>query len=432
MSAHRPETENATPREKIADTPSSGDIPPTEAQLPEQHSAKLIEIGWLIAGDLDAADREAVTSAQRRVQQLLEQFLPEFQWHLPLVHRENHAIELRVEPTQLLDHAVVERSANHWDIAIVISGVDLVSYHKPYALAVVSGALDAVVISTTRLDPRVSDYNATSEYRVEAMTRRIASLVLHAIGHLNGLDHVEDRKNFLFDIDDCSDLDELQYFSEEQTEQMKHFLAEIADVRLEEEHRNRQIHPVWFYVRSCWINRRDILQAVWQAKPWQFPFRLSRLTVAALSTMLIMLLTAESWDLGIHQSWKNVLTMSVLVIVGTTSYVVARQRLLLRRGAKRLTEQTATSNIATLAIVASGMIATFVAVLLLALLVMLLLFDPVLAARWAEDLKRPVTLGDYFILGAFVASLALSVGALGASFEGQHYFRHVTFVDEEI
>ena len=35
-------------------------------------------------------------------------------------------------------------------------------------------------------------------------------------------------------------------------------------------------------------------------------------------------------------------------------------------------------------------------------------------------------------MSAFVASVAILIGALGASFEEQHYFRHVIFVDEEI
>jgi len=32
----------------------------------------------------------------------------------------------------------------------------------------------------------------------------------------------------------------------------------------------------------------------------------------------------------------------------------------------------------------------------------------------------------------FVASVGMVTGALGASFEDQHCFRHMTFVDEEI
>jgi hypothetical protein len=36
------------------------------------------------------------------------------------------------------------------------------------------------------------------------------------------------------------------------------------------------------------------------------------------------------------------------------------------------------------------------------------------------------------ILAAVVATLGLLIGAFGASFEQQHFFRHVAHVDEEI
>jgi hypothetical protein len=44
------------------------------------------------------------------------------------------------------------------------------------------------------------------------------------------------------------------------------------------------------------------------------------------------------------------------------------------------------------------------------------------ALRWASPLKP----------AALATSLAMFVGALGATFENASYFRHVTYVDEEI
>ena len=36
------------------------------------------------------------------------------------------------------------------------------------------------------------------------------------------------------------------------------------------------------------------------------------------------------------------------------------------------------------------------------------------------------------MLSAVVAAFGLAIGALGAAFEDQSYFRHVIFVDEEL
>jgi hypothetical protein len=52
--------------------------------------------------------------------------------------------------------------------------------------------------------------------------------------------------------------------------------------------------------------------------------------------------------------------------------------------------------------------------------------------NWAASEANPIGADDYAVFVAFVASLGLLIGALGASFESQDYFRHITYVDEEI
>jgi hypothetical protein len=59
-------------------------------------------------------------------------------------------------------------------------------------------------------------------------------------------------------------------------------LQEVADVSLEETAPAASVQPLWFYVRSLWIGWDDIWSAILRAKPWEFPFRLSRLTIVAL------------------------------------------------------------------------------------------------------------------------------------------------------
>jgi hypothetical protein len=61
----------------------------------------------------------------------------------------------------------------------------------------------------------------------------------------------------------------------------------------------------------------------------------------------------------------------------------------------------------------------------------ILFFQPALVAGWAASLHGAVSTRHYLILSAFVASFGLLIGALGASFEQYHYFRHVTYIDEE-
>lgn len=63
------------------------------------------------------------------------------------------------------------------------------------------------------------------------------------------------------------------------------------------------------------------------------------------------------------------------------------------------------------------------------------LFDPELEATWASSSQlstQDVGLLTTILMICFSASLKLLTGALGASFESQHHFRQIIFVDEEI
>src|SRR5690606_33719967 len=104
-------------------------------------------------------------------------------------------------------------------------------------------------------------------------------------------------------------------------------LAEIADQRLEEGAGRRMAYPI-FLLRAAWINRKEIFEAIWAARPWEFPKRLSRLTIASFSALAILLMTAEAWDLALAQGSRQLGVLLVMTLSSTTVYVVMRQQLL--------------------------------------------------------------------------------------------------------
>ncbi|MEO9592775.1 MAG: hypothetical protein ABJG45_14435, partial [Rhodopirellula bahusiensis] len=93
------------------------------------------------------------------------------------------------------------------------------------------------------------------------------------------------------------------------------------------------------------------------------------------------------------------------------------------------------TNLSAIGIVFAGMLVTWLALTAAALAIAILLFGPNLIAEWASSLSQPASeIGwtERFQMSTFSASLGLMIGALGTSFESQHYFRHIIFVDEEI
>jgi hypothetical protein len=115
----------------------------------------------------------------------------------------------------------------------------------------------------------------------------------------------------------------------------------------------------------------------------------------------------------------------------TSAYIVRRQQLLMRREVSLLSEQSVITNSTVTMVVLLGMLTTYSGLFCAALGLSAWLFPHELVVGWAASLNGDIQAVHYVVLAAFVASLGLLIGALGASFEQHHYFRHVTYIDEE-
>src|SRR5690606_305363 len=137
-----------------------------------------------------------------------------------------------------------------------------------------------------------------------------------------------------------------------------------------------------FYALSIWRNRREIMQAVLRAEPWYFPVRLTRLATAALSALVVLMMTAESWELGMSLSPTMAACISMICLLGTSLFVVRRQRLLMRREQRGAEERKVVANVSGLLIVAIGMLTTYVGLFVMALFTSHILFSRSVVESW--------------------------------------------------
>lgn len=414
----------------MTDASAKPAAPPGGSQGRTQGNA-LIEIGLILVGRLDRIDRQAVAATRDQMRRWLQERFPEFQWRLTLIRREEVPLNIRQEPSAMLRDGSFLRDAEGWDFALLFTSADLISRYKPYALSVTSSSLDLAIISTNRIDPHASDADVDDETRLAALITRLTTLCLRSIGHLNGLSDADAEDNLMCEPKSPQALAQMVELDSEQLEDMKRNLAKIADLRLEETHRAAEISPVRFYVQSAWINRHEIADAIIHAHPWEFPVRLLRLSAAALSTMVILMITAETWHLASIQPIPKLSTLLVLALIITTTFVAIRQRLFVQRVAFQISEQTVITNLAAAMIVLTGMTTTALVLMLVSLTISVLFYSHDLIAAWISAEQDAVGWWNYLQTNMLVTTLGLLIGALGASFEEQHHFRHIVFVDEE-
>ena len=397
------------------------------------HGERLIEFGWLVVNELAPSTRSAVDLARDRMLDYLRREFPGFRWEMPIVQRPDPVLAGRIEPVRLLYEGIEAREANHWDFALVLTSADLLSHYKAYAMAVPSRSLGVAALSLSRLkyeEPLDLAEDARA-HGAELLVERLYSLAMHLLGDLNGLPHADERDDFMYMPDSIDDLDDMSGFSVRNSEMLAHELADVADLRLEEHTTAAHRGDFRFYLHAAWINASHIASSVVQAAPWSFPVRLSRLTTASLSTLLILLMTAEVWELGTSLSPFFVAGLTLVTLTGASAFILMRQQLLLRPKFSRLTEQTVITNVSMVIIVVLGMATTYLMLFVLTVLAGTLVFSREIIANWAPALDGPVHFTHYLLQAGFDASVGIIIGALGVSFEGQYYFRHIAYADEE-
>lgn len=401
-------------------------IPPPE-QLPTRRP--LVEIGWVVLGHFDPIDEAAIRKAREQVRTYLRLALPDFSWRVPLVLRSEPAPgTAQVAPIRLIDQAVAERQTKGWDFAVAFTASDLHALRKSYTFGTPSQGPDAAAISTARLDPTAQRAMYNKSERELLLTRRIRALFYHLLGDLVGLSHSDDPHSPMFQPQLPEDLDAVDGFQPDELARLANRLGEVADLRLEES--SRAPHGrLRFTLRVILRAGDEIGAAVWRNRPWTLVWHLSKFTTAALSSLAVLILTAEVWDVGVRLPLAGVATTLLVVLLGTTYFVVTRQRLLTRRAHVRLTEQIVVTDLAIILTVLGAMTALSLLLLALSLLIVWVMPE-VLVQRWTEI--SVLTWDHNLALAGMVTIIGLLIGALGASIEDQNTFRQVAFIDEEI
>ncbi|MFP4125459.1 MAG: polysaccharide deacetylase family protein [Alphaproteobacteria bacterium] len=228
-------------------------------------------------------------------------------------------------------------------------------------------------------------------------------------------------------VADPRDLDRPLTLSAEGRAQLGERLERVADPRVEEA--ERPPSRLSFYWRAVRADPRAVPSMVRWARPWLFPLRLGRMSAAALSVLLVLMMTAEAWELGVTRGPAQAIGLSVFALLGTTGLVITRQGLLVR-SRTHLTEQSALSNLATVVAVGLGLLSTFVFLLVAAFVAATVVFDGPVTAGWAG--AETLTLGQRLVFATFGAALGMVAGALGASFEEAEDFQHIARIDREL
>ena len=172
-------------------------------------------------------------------------------------------------------------------------------------------------------------------------------------------------------------------------------------------------------------NLRLLLGMLRANRPWRLAVRLSRALVAALTAAVFALVTSDIWGLGdsLGAVRLSLLTVASVVAVVLTIVIGAD---LWEHAPSRPTapEQVVLFNVVTLTTVVLGVLALYLALLLLTMVGTLLLVP---SGLLAGALGHPIGFGDQVEVAWLAASVATVGGALGAGLETDEAVREAAY-----
>lgn len=362
------------------------------------------------ADERSPARLELYQGARERLLASLSAQFPDFHWQIALVNRHRFSPLGAIDPLDLLEFAVQEKIDRRLDYALVVVPNELRFRDRSPTWGVPSSALEVGVLSTKAVDSS------------EGMPDCVAAMALHLLGHLWGLEHCPDGP-MRRDRDPADRRPEP--FPAEQQRAIVDRLDEVADTRVEEERRG--LPKAAFYWRTFAADPRAILTDLWGYAPWKLPFRLGRLTAGAVTFVVILLLTAETWEIGVNFAPAAIAAGTAAAVPAAAAFLFVGQNLAKMSGAGRLHEQLVRTRIVLFGSLLAGMASLWVVLAVLAFLVGLAMPDAVLA-KWLVEPPDALALGRY---AAFMATLGLLGGALGGNLEDEGNFKAKFLFDEE-
>ncbi|RLB08600.1 MAG: hypothetical protein DRG59_04540 [Deltaproteobacteria bacterium] len=370
----------------------------------------VVSVGWVLLSDVvDAQLLQKYESAISKLRSILEENFSQFTWELPFVRRWRYPPHGALDPLELLEAGLQEKTKNGWDYSIVLVSNELRPRYRISTIGVPSSALEVAVLSS-------------SELNNDGIDEKIAALALHLLGHLWGLSHSEDGP--MVPPEDYKTLT-LCNFTDGQKELIEQRLVEASDARLEE--RQAKWGHISFYWSTFWTDPKGILRDVHDYSPWRLPLKMAKMTAATAVSMIFVLMGSESWELGAHFSPLVLLIGTLLAVLGSTSFIFAGQNLGQISREVGYREQLARTKIVVFTTLLYGMFFLWLLYMIF-VIGMGILFPREILDNW---LGGRLSFSELLHFASFAGILGLLAGAVGGNLEEEDEIKAELFYDEE-
>jgi predicted Zn-dependent protease len=331
-------------------------------------------------------------------------------------------------PSDFLDEASLRMVEGPYDVVVVITDVALVSHRHRIVPGLASPLANVIVISVRRLlltprgEPR---YNLDDDI----IHGNAATLLLHLMGHVLGLGHSRDERDvmspFWFDATRKTP----EGFAEASQAHLTHLVRKRPR---RERLRQGSLQTLAFHTVTALRHFGEVLPPLLRNRAPLLPLTLPGLATAAVVPALVLVFSAETWDVGVNMTNTAAFLFTLISVLAATVYLTLVQNLFFPHKEKRvLTEHLALLNVSVFLAMLFAVLGLFVMLAALMLAVQLFIFPADLITAW-PTLEDPVVTGvDQVRIASFISAVGVVTGALAGGLESRAAIRHLALFMEE-
>ncbi|MFC6757215.1 MULTISPECIES: hypothetical protein [Haloarcula] len=326
-------------------------------------------------------------------------------------------------PSEFLDRATNQMVAGPYDAVVVVTDVPVVSSRERFVPGLASPLARVAVLSTRTLR---SAPRGEPAYDLDdaAVRWNGATLLVHLLGHVLGARHRDAGGGVMDPFEFLPDRATVPQFDAD----VETYLHRIAgEIPAEEATPRGVLGRLAFHGKSAARNPRQILQALGHSRAPLLPLSLPKLSTAAVAPTLVIVFSAESWDVGFHMGNLTAGLFAVVSILVAALYLLFAQNLSFPRKRHRVvTEHTALVNVTVFLVLVLAMAGLFALVWGVMLVIQVVVFPPNLMSNWPSLEDPTVSVVDLVRTGAFISTIGVLSGALAGGLESRTIVAHLT------
>lgn len=394
---------------------------PTADDRRDRADTPRIDVGVLIAHSPGAAVEPLRSFAQRTARDGVDELAAatDAGWRVHCAEPDPLADAAPRRPSEFLDEAALHMVKRPYDLVVVVTDVPLTTREERSVEGLASPLARVVVVSTRRLLRRPGRETVRA-LDSAAVRWNAATLLVHLLGHVFGADHGDGGVMEPFSFD--PDRRRVPPFDADVTRHLRTIAARIPEA---DASRGR-LRRLAFHASSLARNPRTVVSTLLQSRAPLLPFSLPRLSTAAVTPTLILVFSAEAWDVGLNLTNRTAALFAVGSVLAAALHLLYVQRLSFpRERSQVITEHMALVNVTVFLILVAAMAGLFVLVGSIMLLIELAVFPPNLMTNWPSLEDPTVGLVDLVRVGGFISTLGVLSGALAGGIENRMALRHL-------